>query len=110
VIIRGLGVSRLTTTARNLLLSVVICVAISSDLSWALESCHVHPPGKEPVEPEFPRLRLYSSLDECESANAKYFGGAGRCHCFPDFMNKERSDIWNQPRPYIEMPRNEPLW
>jgi hypothetical protein len=62
------------------------------------------------MEPEHREVDFYGSLEDCEAANAKYFGGSGRCHCFPDFMNKERGDIWNQPRRDIEMPRNRPPW
>jgi hypothetical protein len=96
------------TVARNLLVLAVLSVAFSWGLSWASGSCHIHPPGKESLEPEPRGLVLYDSLDDCEAANAKYFGGSGRCHCFPDgFMNWERGDFSPQPKPDSEPPRNE---
>ena len=93
-------------SARNLVLIAVLGLAISSDFSWAFESCHIHPPGRDLLESEFPRRPLYSSLDECESANAKYFGGTGRCHCFPDFSPRDQADIWPQPKRDWEFPRS----
>ena len=95
-------------SARNLVLIAVLGLAISSDLSWAFESCHIHPPGRDLLESEFPRMPLYSSLDECESANAKYFGGTGRCHCFPDFSPRDQADIWPQPKRDWEFPPVDP--
>jgi hypothetical protein len=95
-------------SARNLLATVVIGLTISSSFSWASESCHIHPAGQDSWESEFPG-HLYGSLDECESALAKYFGGAGRCHCFPDFMPRDRDqgDIVPEPKRDFEPPRNE---
>jgi hypothetical protein len=29
-------------------------------------------------------VEWYRSLEECEVANKKFFGGSGMCHCFPD--------------------------
>jgi hypothetical protein len=98
------------TFAIKLLLSAAACVALSSELGWASESCHIHPPGSDPKEPEYRSLQFYNSLEECELAKAKYFGGAGRCHCFPDFMNREKGDIWSQPPRDFERPQNKSLY
>jgi hypothetical protein len=96
------------TIARNPLALATFSVVFSWGLSWASVSCHIHPPGKESLEPEPRDLVLYDSLDDCEAANAKYFSGAGRCHCFPDgFMNWERGDFWPQPKRDFEPPRIE---
>jgi hypothetical protein len=96
------------TNARSLLAGAVLCVVFSWGLSWASESCHIHPPGKESLEPEARGLVLYDSLDDCEAANAKYFGGGGRCHCFPEgFMNWERGDFGPQPKKDLEPPQSE---
>jgi hypothetical protein len=96
--------SRSPVSVRKLIAIVVLGVAITSELSWAVESCHIHPPGGDVLESEYPKLPLYRSLDECESANANYFGGAGRCHCFPDFLPREQGDIWPQPWRDFELP------
>jgi hypothetical protein len=96
------------TVAKNPLAFAVFSVIFSWGLGWASASCHIHPPGKESLEPEPRDLVLYDSLDDCEVANTKYFGGAGRCHCFPDgFMNWERGDFWRQPKRDFEPPRIE---
>jgi hypothetical protein len=87
--------------------TAVIGLAISSSFSWASESCHIHPAGQDSWESELPELHWYSSLDEGESAIAKYFGGVGRCHCFPDFMPREQGDIGPQLKRDFEPPRNE---
>ena len=96
------------TGARTPLSLAALCVILTCELSWASGSCHIHPPGKESLEPEPRGLVLYDSLDDCEAANTKYFGGSGRCHCLPDeFMNWERGDFWRQPKRDLEMPRIE---
>jgi hypothetical protein len=96
------------TGARNLLALAAFSVVFSWGLSWASASCHIHPPGKESLEPDARGLVLYGSLDDCEAANAKYFGGSGRCHCFPDgFMNWERGDFFSEPKRDFEPPRIE---
>jgi hypothetical protein len=59
------------------------------------------------LAPEFPKLPFYRTLDECELANAKYFGGAGRCHCFPDFSPRGQDDIWPQPWRDFALPEGE---
>jgi hypothetical protein len=96
------------TVARNPLAFAVFSVIFSWGLNWASAGCHIHPPGKESLEPEPRDLVLYDSLDDCEAANVRYFGGAGRCHCFPDgFMNRERGDFWPQPKRDLEPPPSE---
>jgi hypothetical protein len=96
------------TGARNLLALAALSVVFSWGFSWASGNCHIHPPGKESLEPEPRDMVLYDSLDDCEAAKAKYFGGAGRCHCFPDgFINWERGDFWPQPKRDVEPPQSE---
>lgn len=98
----------LLISARNLLATGVIGLVITaSSSSGAFESCHIHPVGQDSLESEIPGLQLYGSLDECESAVAKYFGGAGRCHCFPDFMPRDETGNAPQPKRDFEPPRNE---
>jgi hypothetical protein len=98
----------LLISARNLFATAVIGLVITaSSSSGAFESCHIHPAGQDARESEFPGLQLYGSLDECESAVAKYFGGAGTCHCFPDFMPRDQGDIEPQPKRDFEPPRIE---
>ena len=95
----------LLISARNLFATGVIGLVITaSSSSGAFESCHIHPAGEDARESEFPGLQLYGSIDECESALAKYFGGAGRCHCFPDFMPRDQGDIAPQPKRDFEAP------
>lgn len=72
----------------------VAALALAASLSAGadLDPCHIHPPAalKEP-EP----VQFFRTLEECEGANRKLYGGAGRCHCFPDgFMNRDGSDGW----------------
>ena len=44
-------------------------------------------------------IEWYSSLEECEIANKKFFGGRGMCHCFPDGLFNGRGDDWrSRPR------------
>jgi hypothetical protein len=97
------------TVTRNLLALAAWSVVFFSGLVWSSGTCHIHPPGKESVgEPEPRGLDLYDSLDDCEAANTKYFGGSGRCHCLPDgFMNWQRGDFSPQPKRDFEPPRTE---
>jgi hypothetical protein len=96
------------TVARNLLAFAAFSMVFFWGLSWASVSCHIHPPGKDSLEPESRGWVLYDSLDDCEAANAKYFGGSGRCHCIPDgFMNWERGDFSPQPKRDFEPPRSD---
>jgi hypothetical protein len=92
---------------RRIVVGVALGLAASLDFSWAVQSCHIHPPGRDVVESGLPKLPLYASLDECESANARYFGGAGRCHCFPDFSPRQQRDPWPEPRRDFEIPGTE---
>lgn len=96
------------TVARNPLAFAAFSVVFFWGLSWASVNCHIHPLGKESLEPEPRGLVLYDSFEDCEAANAKYFSGSGRCHCFPDgFMNWEGGDFWPQPKRDFELPRSE---
>jgi hypothetical protein len=100
--------SRFLVSAQTLVAVLVLVLAISAGFSWAFESCHIHPPGRNTLESEWSKLPLYSSLDECESANAKYFGGTERCHCFQDFSPRVEGEIWPQPRRDFETPPRDP--
>jgi hypothetical protein len=95
------------TRAKNLLACAALCTVFSWALSGAARNCHIHPPGRESLEPE-PRDGVwYDSLDDCEAANTKYFGGSGRCHCLPDgFLNWEGGDFWPLPKRDLEPPRS----
>lgn len=96
------------TNARSLLAGAAICVVFSWGLSWAVGNCHIHPSGKKSLEPEPRNGAWYDSLEDCEAANTKYFGGSGRCHCMPDgFLNGERGDFWPLPKLDFEPPRSE---
>jgi hypothetical protein len=68
------------------------------------QTCHIHPPtALRDLESE--PVQLYPSLQECESANRKVYGGTGRCHCSPDgFMNREGIDSWRFRQWNFEMP------
>jgi hypothetical protein len=92
---------------QRLIVGVALVLAASLDFSWAVQSCHIHPPGRDIVESELPKLPWYASLGECESANARYFGGAGRCHCLPDFLPRQQRDPWPEPRRDFEIPSTE---
>lgn len=74
-------------------------------LTWATASCHIQPPGSNLREPELGKMPFYALLEECEVANAKSYGGQGRCHCFPDgFMNPQRGDFWKSPGRELRWP------
>jgi hypothetical protein len=76
---------RLTTVA-------LLALAMSVNAGADIEPCHIHPPTtlKEP-EP----VQFFPTIQECESANRKFYGGTGRCHCFPDgFMGRDGTDSW----------------
>jgi hypothetical protein len=51
----------------------------------------MHPPPAKQADQE--PIRFYPSLEDCESANDKLYGGAGRCHCFSDRFT-ERGNDW----------------
>ena len=40
------------------------------------------------------RKPRYDSLEECEIANKKFYGGSGMCHCFPDGIFNRSGDDW----------------
>jgi hypothetical protein len=80
------------TVARDLFLTVVIASAFFSRLSWASEICHIHPLGTDMKDAESRVIKWYGSLEECETANKQFFGGAGTCHCFPDGILKRPFD------------------
>jgi hypothetical protein len=78
--------------ARNLFLTVVIASAFFPRLSRASEICHIHPPGIDAKEAEARVIGWFESLEDCETANRKSFGGVGTCHCFPDGIFKRPFD------------------
>jgi hypothetical protein len=74
--------------------AAVVALALSLKLASAadFEPCHMHPPAtlKEP-EP----IQFFPTLQDCESANRKVYGGLGLCHCIPDgFMGRDGVDSW----------------
>jgi hypothetical protein len=78
-----------------------LAVAVSFSTA-APEACHIHPP--EPIKQADP-FQSFSTLRECENANRKFYGGAGRCHCFPDgFMNRDGIDGWRSRQWNFESP------
>ncbi len=98
----------LSGTVCMLVVCAALFIALPTALNASSESCHIHPPGWESKEPEPRGLEVYASLQECESANARYYGGRGRCHCIPDiFTNPERRDFWFAPPEYFGPPRQE---
>jgi hypothetical protein len=78
----------------GLLTFALIWLIVSADIVWAAGSCHIHPLGVDAKEAETPAIEWYSSLEECEIANKKFFGGRGMCHCFPDGIFNGQGDDW----------------
>gem|GEM_PF-2652692 len=68
----------------------MIAIWLGLTPAMAAQVCHIHPPGTELKEPEIKDAQFYNSLEDCESANSKVFGGSGRCHCFPDGFGRSR--------------------
>ena len=78
-----------------------LCLIWSVHIAWAAGSCHIHPLGVDIKEAESSAFEWYSSLEQCEVANKKFFGGRGMCHCFPDgFINGEGDDWRSRLRDY----------
>ena len=104
-----LDMRRLIRAVNKLLACAALFLVLPVNFAiGASESCHIHPPGWEFKESDSRSLDLYASLQECESANAKFYGGRGRCHCIPDlFTNPERRDFWFAPPEYFAPPRQE---
>ncbi len=72
--------------------AMVAALALALSASADLEPCHIHPPLtlKEPQP-----IQFFPTLQECESANRKLYGGLGLCHCVPDgFMDRDGFDGW----------------
>ena len=67
-----------------------LCLMWSFNAALAAGSCHVHPLGIDMKEAESRVMEWYSSLEDCEMANKKFFGGRGMCQCFlTDFSTNE---------------------
>jgi hypothetical protein len=69
-------------------------VAWLSIEALAAGSCHIHPLGIEMKETQPRIIDWYDSLEECEMANKKFYGGRGMCHCFSDGPFDGRGDDW----------------
>jgi hypothetical protein len=78
----------------RILIFAVLCLAWVSKNAWAAGSCHIHPLGIDMKEAESRIIEWYSSLDDCEMANKKLFGGRGTCHYFLDGLFNGRGDSW----------------
>jgi hypothetical protein len=98
-----------TIAARVLPACIALSVTALSGFSWASETCHIDPLGGELPNAEVRRAPFYDSIDECETANMKNYGGRGRCHCLPngflnripnEFFDREQNEIWNSPQQY----------
>ena len=76
--------------------------------AWAADSCHIHPLGIEMKEAEPRTIEWYSSLEECEMANKKFYGGRGLCHCFPDGVFNGRGDDWRSWDRNFGAPQDQP--
>ena len=75
---------------------------------WAGDSCHIHPLETDMKETESRAVEWYSSLEECEVANKKFFGGSGMCHCFPDGIFNGINDDWRARRRDYSKPQDPP--
>ena len=73
---------------------VGLCLTSSLNVAWAAGSCHIHPLGGDMKDAESRVTEWYSSLEECEMANKKFFGGRGMCHCFLDGVFNGINDDW----------------
>jgi hypothetical protein len=86
----------------------LVGLALLSNIAGAAGSCHIHQLGIDPKEAEVRIVEWYKSLEECELAIRKFFGGTGVCHCLPDgIFNRSRDDWRSRPRD-IDAPRESP--
>jgi hypothetical protein len=67
-------------------------LTFSVNIARAARSCHIHPLGVDAKNAEARIVEWYKSLEECELANKKLFGGLGICHCLPDGIFGGTSD------------------
>ena len=87
---------------------VGLCLTLSLNAAWATGSCHIHPLGIHMKEAESRVIEWYSSPEECEMANKKFFGGRGMCHCFPDGLFNGRGDDWRSMLRDYSTPQDSP--
>ena len=59
-----------------------LCLTWSLNAAWAADSCHIHPLGTDMKDAESCASEWYGSLEECEIANKKFFGGLGNVSLF----------------------------
>ena len=96
-----------------LLASLFVGGTVLSTYSWAKEACHIDPVEGELSIDEVRNAPFYETIDACDAAKMKQFGGRGRCHCLPlGFLNKlpdqffdgQRSEGWNGPQNFDSPP------
>jgi len=77
-----------------------LCLMRSLNAAWAAGPCHIHPLGMDMEEAESRVTEWYGSLEECEIANKKFYGGSGMCHCFPDGIFNRTGDWRSRVKDY----------
>ena len=75
---------------------------------WSAGSCHIHPLGTDAKEAERFIFEWYESMQECELANKKLFGGSGVCHCLPDGIFNRSGDDWRSWQRNFDAPQEPP--
>lgn len=68
----------------------------------------IHPLETDMKETESRAVEWSSSLEECEVANKKFFGGSGMCHRFPDGIFNGINDDWRARRRDYSRPQDPP--
>ena len=93
--------------------SLFVAAALLSTVSWAKEACHIDPVEGELSIEEVRKAPFYDTIDECDAAKMKQYGGRGRCHCLPlgflnklpdQFFDRQRSEGWNGPQNFASPP------
>jgi hypothetical protein len=88
--------------------SAGLCLTWSLNAAWAAGSCHIHLSGTDMKEAESRVIEWYDSVEECEMANNKFFGGLGVCHCLPDGVFNGTNDDWRSRLKDYSTPRDAP--
>ena len=85
-----------------------LCLTWFLNAAWAAGSCHIHPLRADMKDTELRVTEWYDSLEECEIANKKFYGGSGMCHCFPDGIFNRTGDDWRSRLKDYGTPQDSP--
>jgi hypothetical protein len=99
--------------SRAVLASLLLSATVLTSYSWAKEACHIDPVDGELSIEEVRKAPFFDTVDECDEAKMKQYGGRGRCHCIPlgflnklpdQFFDRQRSEPWKGPQENLDSP------